>query len=115
MLMTRLSGKPKAPSVGMIRAKGLLRILGASQPLTIMELRLAYAFASPTSPDSSYSENLISEEGVIDACEDLITTNGYLIYLRHTSESFCFDLESNGTHKTMVSPTFTLSGKPVRE
>ncbi|KAH6962651.1 hypothetical protein BKA56DRAFT_598026 [Ilyonectria sp. MPI-CAGE-AT-0026] len=87
MLMERLAGRSANPSIGMIRAKGLLSlIIGASRPLNLTELRMAYAFACPlASPTSDYLENLISEEGIIDACGDFITTNENLIYLGHTS------------------------------
>ncbi|KAM5357441.1 hypothetical protein ACJZ2D_016260 [Fusarium nematophilum] len=87
MVMERLGGRPNNPSIRITRARRLLSlIVGASRPLTVEELRLAYAFSSPsTSPESCYQENLINEEGIIDGCGDFITTNGNLIYLGHTS------------------------------
>lgn len=86
-LMERLGGRSNNPSILMTRARRILSlIVGACRPLTVEELRLAYAFASPsTSPESCYQENLISEEGIIDGCGDFVTTNGDLIYLGHTS------------------------------
>ncbi|KAH7128976.1 hypothetical protein EDB81DRAFT_764127 [Dactylonectria macrodidyma] len=117
-LMGRLGGRSNNPSVRTTRARRLLSlIVGASRPLTIEELRLAYASASPsTSPEPCYQENLISEEGIIDGCEDFITTNGNLIISdTRLFESFSFDPLANGRAATAASPIFALTQKNATE
>ncbi|KAH6695180.1 hypothetical protein F5X68DRAFT_227173 [Plectosphaerella plurivora] len=68
MLMARLQGHSEDPSAGMIRARGLLEIIvGASRPLSFVELRLAYAFTFASDDSASgYLDNLVTEEGIID-------------------------------------------------
>lgn len=87
MLMTRLHGRSSNPSVGMVRAKALLEIIvGASRPLSLMELRLIHAFGFlGDEPQMKLSDVLISDEGIIDACGDLITVSNGLVHLGHTS------------------------------
>lgn len=87
MLMTRMHGRPDNPSLGMARAKGLLEIIvGASRPLSVMELCLAYAFSSMSEePNAGYLDCLVTEEDIIDACGDFATMKDGLIYLGHTS------------------------------
>lgn len=48
LLMSRLHGRPNNIYVGMERKRGLLAlIVGASRPLTLEELRIAYSFSLP--------------------------------------------------------------------
>ena len=53
--------------------------------MTLTELRLAYAYSFEASSGAGYDKNIISEEGIMDACGDLITTRGDFIFLGHTS------------------------------
>lgn len=86
MLSQRLQGRQKKPSVGMQRAKDLLGlIIGAARPMTMTELRIAYAYSSVPNGGDKYCERSISEEAIIDACGDIITLRGELVYLGHTS------------------------------
>ncbi|KAK0741594.1 hypothetical protein B0T21DRAFT_345493 [Apiosordaria backusii] len=87
LLKARLHGRPNKISVGMERTRGLLRlIVGASRPLTVMELRLAYSFSQQsTTTTSMRSENIISDEGIIASCGDFITIQNNYVCLGHTS------------------------------
>ncbi|KAK5655825.1 hypothetical protein OQA88_5363 [Cercophora sp. LCS_1] len=85
IISKRLQGRQTNPSVGMQRAKDVLGlVIGAARPLKLHELRLLYAYSSP-SGTGCYSENMITEEGIIDACGDIITTRGEFFYLGHSS------------------------------
>lgn len=86
ILSTRLQGRQQRPSVGIQRAKDLLGlIIGAARPLTMTELRLAYAYSSAPSISSNYSKRSITEDGIIDTYGDIITLRRDLVYLGHTS------------------------------
>ncbi|KAK4444727.1 hypothetical protein QBC34DRAFT_334387 [Podospora aff. communis PSN243] len=105
MVAKRLQGRQKSPSVGMQRAKDILTLmLGAARPLTMTELRLAYAYSSElSSSDKCYNERTITEEGVIDACGDIITVRGEFVFLAHSSlREFLFrqpdEVDHDGGH-----------------
>ncbi|KAK0657832.1 hypothetical protein B0T16DRAFT_402602 [Cercophora newfieldiana] len=84
-LSRRLHGRQSSPSIGMQRAKAILGlVISAARPLTLTELRLAFTY-STTQESDNYDDCMISEEGIIDACGDIITTQGDLVYLGHTS------------------------------
>lgn len=88
MLIGRLDGHPKAPSVGMIRAKRLLcLIIGASRPLTVTELSQAYAYSfSTTTPTGIEIESYaVTQEAIIHACGDIVTVQDDLVYFGHAS------------------------------
>ncbi|KAI0381810.1 hypothetical protein F5Y04DRAFT_60447 [Hypomontagnella monticulosa] len=88
ILVRRLGGHPKNPSVGMDRTKRLLQlIIGASRPLTMIELRLAYAYSCISTHTGSVdiSPYFLDQEAVIDACGDFVTIQGDLIYFGHVS------------------------------
>lgn len=88
ILVRRLDGHPRSPSVGMVRAKRLLCLLiGASRPLTISELSQAYAYSftavSPT--DLGVESYAIDREAIIHACGDIVTVQEDLVYFGHAS------------------------------
>ncbi|KAK3330038.1 hypothetical protein B0H66DRAFT_527405 [Apodospora peruviana] len=83
-LMNRLNGRPDAPSIHMMRAKDLFSlIIGATRPLTMNELRHAYALHRY--PGSGFEDYLVSDEGIIDACGDFITMSDGHVHLGHSS------------------------------
>ena len=86
LLSKRLHGRQTDPSVGMQRAKAILGlIIGAARPLTLTELQLAYAHSLGPDTTGSYHGGMISKEGIIDACGDIIALRGESVSLGHTS------------------------------
>ncbi|KAF7554371.1 hypothetical protein G7Z17_g2979 [Cylindrodendrum hubeiense] len=72
------------PSIGARRARRLLQlILGAAEPLTLDELRHAYAVSS--SSEADWRDYLLSDDGIIHSCGDFIHLSENRVYLSHAS------------------------------
>jgi tetratricopeptide (TPR) repeat protein len=85
-LVRRTSGSAgaRSPSIQMQRARRLFAlILGAAEPLTIDELRHAYAIS--TTADSNWRDHLLSRDGILDVCGDFIHISSDRIHLCHSS------------------------------
>ncbi|RBR18159.1 uncharacterized protein FIESC28_06225 [Fusarium coffeatum] len=85
-LMTRTGGTVIRPSVTMKRARYLLySLLACPEPMTVQDL--CYAYASQCNSDGPVDDDLITTDGIADACGDLVAVTDGRCHLIHASVS----------------------------
>ncbi|KAL2869064.1 uncharacterized protein BJX67DRAFT_379543 [Aspergillus lucknowensis] len=83
-LMARTGGSPARPSPSMKRARLFLSsILASPEPLMADELR--YAYTTHVNNGGPIEDDLVSIDGIIDACGDFIRVTDGRYHLTHTS------------------------------
>ncbi|KAM0467607.1 hypothetical protein ACHAP7_011733, partial [Fusarium lateritium] len=84
--MAPTGGTRSRPSVSMKRAKYLLyAVIACPEPMTAQDL--SYAYASQLNSSGIIEDNLITVDGIIDACGDFLTVTEGRYHLIHTSVS----------------------------
>lgn len=82
-LLKRLPGG-SGNSIGAFRTRRLFQlILGAMEPLSLDQLR--HAYAASCSHESDWEEHMLSEEGIIDTVGDFVSISNERVYLGHAS------------------------------
>ncbi|KAJ4009918.1 hypothetical protein NW752_009092 [Fusarium irregulare] len=85
-LMTRTGGTVIRPSVTMKRARYLLyALLACPEPMTGQDL--CYAYASQCNSSGTVDDDLITTDGIVDACGDLVSVTDGRYHLIHASVS----------------------------
>ncbi|KAF4444534.1 Tetratricopeptide-like helical [Fusarium austroafricanum] len=83
-LMIRTSGTNSRPSVSMRRAKYLLSaLLACPEPMTARDL--CYAYASQVNSSGPIENDLITVDGITDACGDFLSVTQGCYHLVHAS------------------------------
>lgn len=85
-LMARTGGTAIRPSVSMKRARYLLySLLACPEPMTGQDL--CYAYASQCNSGGTVDDDLITTDGIVDACGDLVAVTDGRYHLIHASVS----------------------------
>ncbi len=99
------------PPIRVRRAQGLLSIIvGTAEPLTLEELR--YAYATTSHPGKGWEEHLLSDDGILDACGDFVQISGDRIHLGHSSIEEFLVRPAHNSSSMEGSGVFTID--PVR-
>ncbi|SCV34360.1 uncharacterized protein FFB14_04839 [Fusarium fujikuroi] len=85
-LMIRTKGSLAKPSISMTRARYLLwSILACPEPMTGEDL--CYAYATQANVNGTIEDDLITTDGVMDACGDFVRATGGRYHIIHASAS----------------------------
>ncbi|KAH8193973.1 hypothetical protein TruAng_011860 [Truncatella angustata] len=83
-LLERTSGTSFRPSMSMKRAKRLLSIMmAAAEPMTAPEL--CHAYAVQVNPTQSYTDDLLTKEGIVNACGDFVRVTSDRYHIAHST------------------------------
>ncbi|KAK6062949.1 hypothetical protein SCUP515_12873 [Seiridium cupressi] len=83
-LLERTSGTSSRPSTSMRRSKRLLSIMiSAAEPMTAS--KLCHTYAVQTNPTQSYTDDLPTKEGIVDACGDFVRVTNDRYHITHAT------------------------------
>ncbi|KAM0809547.1 hypothetical protein AB5N19_09891 [Seiridium cardinale] len=83
-LLEKTSGTSSRPSTSMKRSKRLLSIMiAAAEPVTASEL--CHAYAVRTNPTQSYTDDLLTKDGIADACGDFVRMTNDHYHVAHAT------------------------------